>query len=66
MRFPSGEFVGVAEEAVLDAGIEAGSDGLGLAEEGFDGGGAFDAFEVVVVFAGVARRRGHRGRRGGL
>ena len=52
--FPSGEFVGVAAVFVLDGGIKAGDDGLGLAEEGLDGGGTFDAFEVVAVFAGVA------------
>jgi hypothetical protein len=28
-------------------------DGLGLAEQGVDGGGAFDALEVIAVFAGV-------------
>ncbi len=38
----------------MDGGVEAGDDGLRLAEEGVNGGGAFDAFEVVAVFAGVA------------
>jgi hypothetical protein len=38
----------------LDGGVEAGDDVLGVAEESLDGGGAFDAFEVVAVFAGVA------------
>ena len=52
--FPGGELVGVAAVFVLDGGVEAGDDGLGVAEEGLDGGGAFDAFEVVAVFAGVA------------
>jgi hypothetical protein len=51
--FPGGEFVGVAAILVLDGGIEAGDDALGLAEEAVDGGGALDAFENVAVFAGV-------------
>ena len=51
--FPSGELVGVAAVFVLDEGVEAGDDGLGAAEEGVDGGGVFDAFEVVVVFSVV-------------
>jgi hypothetical protein len=38
----------------LDGGVEAGDDGLRLAEQGVDGGGAFDPREVVAVFAGVA------------
>ena len=38
----------------MDGGVEAGDDGLGVAEEGVDGGGAFDAFKVVAVFAGIA------------
>ncbi len=56
--FPSGEFVGGAAVFVLDGGVEAGDDGLGVAEEGLDGGGAFDAFKIVAVFAGVAEIEG--------
>ena len=56
--FPGGELVGVAAVFVLDGGVEAGDDGLGVAEEGVDGGGAFDAFEVVAVFAGIAGVQG--------
>ncbi len=52
--FPGGEFVGIPAVLVLDGGIKTGDDGLGLAEQGVDGGGAFDAFEVVAVFGGVA------------
>lgn len=51
--FPSGEFVGVAAVFVLHDGVEAGDDVLGVAEEGVDSGGVFDAFEVVADFSAV-------------
>ena len=35
--FPGGELVGGAAVFVLDGGVEAGDDGLGVAEEGVDG-----------------------------
>jgi len=52
--FPGDEFAGVAGVFVLDGGVEAADHTLGGGEEGLDGGGAFDAFEVVADFAGVA------------
>ena len=56
--FPGGEFVGVAGVEVAHGGVESIDEGLGLGEEGFDGGGVFDAFQLVGGLDGVAGGQG--------
>lgn len=51
--FPGVELVGVAAVFVVQDGVEAGDNGLALVEQGVDGGGAFEAFVVVVVLRAV-------------
>ena len=56
--FPGGQFVGVGAVFVLHDGIKTGDDALRLTEKSADGGGVFDAFEIVAVFAGGAVEKG--------